>query len=385
MLAIVFDPHAWNHKRFGYELKNGINRRGQLTLQTLNRAIAVANEHDAELIVAGDLVDSAGPVQPQFAAALRLELARCGKGVHLVLGNHDQTATNDHSLGIYESAQVGVVDEIGHWYDKGGFYGIRLSGTPDAMFMPFNADLRDSKVRDCPLLIGHFGVYDDAFPPWLKSSKGAWHVDALFEFMKERNIKVACLGDWHQRNVWFKEDGRTVRVREDERDQMLREDKLPPHQGFGLKYEPPIVMQGGALSPTGFDNPGLHGYGTVALWDGERLNWQELPGPRFCTVHSDEEEAATIAEAAQLGHNLFLRRFYQGKRPQRPSGVEAYEALPQAIENAAQKAVQGTTRARLGMEAQAITRLIHEWVRQIERTDGLEYAEAVEQLIKEYT
>ena len=385
MIAIVFDPHCWPHKRFGGELKHGINRRGQLTLQTLNRAVAVANEHDAELVVAGDLIDSAGPVQPQFAARLRNELAHCCNSVSLMLGNHDMSADGDHSLGIYEVqndfTNITVCDDI-RWLNGRSLFDCAL-GLDNAILVPFHRDIR--RVRDCPLLIGHFGVYDDAFPPWLKSSKGAWHVDALFEFMKERNINCVLAGDWHSRNVWFKENERIVRVREDERDQMLREDRLPPHQGFGLKYESPLIMQGGALCPTGWDNPGLHGYGTVALWDGEQLNWQELPGPRFCTVHSDEEEAATIAGAAQLGHNLFLRRFYQGKRPQRPSGVVAYEALPQAIENAAQKAVQGTTRARLGMEAQAITRLIHEWVCQIERTDGLEYAEAVEQLIKEYT
>jgi len=383
VIAIVFDPHCWPHKRFGGELKHGINRRGQLTLQTLNRAVAVANEHDAELVVAGDLVDSAGPVLPQFAAALRASLEACNNRVHLLLGNHDMVADSDHSLGIYESHQGGegvkVVSTIQRWarLDSRANFDSFMSPpiTGQVVLVPFNADLRDSKVRDCPLLIGHFGVYDDAFPPWLKSSKGAWHVDALFEFMKERNIKVACLGDWHQRNAWYKPYA----------DTRLFKEPTPGSGSVGWLSGAPIILQGGALNATGWDNPGLHGYGTVALWDGERLNWQELPGPRFCTVHSDEEEAATIAEAAQLGHNLFLRRFYQGKRPQRPSGVEAYEALPQAIESAARKAVQATTRARLGMEAQAITRLIHEWVCQIERTDGLEYAEAVEQLIKEYT
>jgi len=299
--------------------------------------------------------------------------------VHLLLGNHDMTAGGDHSLGIYESYQSGegvkVVSTIQRWarLDSRANFDSFMNPpiTGQVVLVPFNADLRDSKVRDCPLLIGHFGVYDDAFPPWLKSSKGAWHVDALFEFMKERNIKVACLGDWHQRNIWYKIDGEQYHFIEFNESAALS----------GV----PTICQGGALNATGWDNPGLHGYGTVALWDGERLSWQELPGPRFCTVHSEKEEAATIAEAAQLGHNLFLRRFYQGKRPQRPNGVEAYEALPQAIESAARKAVQATTRARLGMEAQAITRLIHEWVRHIERTDGLEYAEAVEQLIKEYT
>ena len=67
-IVVGFDLHCWNHKRFGGERKNGVNRRGELCLGTTHKLVDFANEHDAHLVVAGDLVDNPGPVQPQFAA-----------------------------------------------------------------------------------------------------------------------------------------------------------------------------------------------------------------------------------------------------------------------------------------------------------------------------
>lgn len=153
---------------------------------------------------------------------------------------------------------------------------------------------------------------------------------------------------------------------------------------------PLVVMQIGALCPSGFDNPGLHGYGTVAFWDGERLSWEELPGPRFCTVRSDEEEKAVVAEAAKLGHNLFLRRYYTGDRPETPPGLEAYEALPVAVEQAA--AIQ-VPRTPYGLHPQtgsmlyyptpqaALDELVSHWLDTI--APGDERA-AVQEILKRY-
>lgn len=313
-LAVVFDPHFWPHRRHGGPLVKGINRRGELCLDVGQRAVSVANAHQAPIIVAGDLIDSVGPVAPQFAFALRETLAECNGLVMLMLGNHDMTADGDHSLGIYTQSDnwtdVQVCEDI--------YNGLH------ARLVPFHRDIRDERVRDVPLVIAHFGVYDDSFPAWCRKAKGAWHVDALFAFMQERNIKAICLGDWHKRAVWSKHSGMSkgaygYMTLDDHKDDMR------------------WVMQGGALCPTGWDNPGLRGYGTVALWDTEtqRLSWQELPGPRFCVARSEEEERGIITEAQRLGHNLYLRRYYSGTRPETPQGLEAYEALPVAVERAA--------------------------------------------------
>ena len=325
-LAVIFDPHFWPHKRHGGPLVKGINRRAELCLDVGQRAIRTASQHNAPLIVAGDLIDSAGPVAPQFAFALRQQLAANRRSVTLMLGNHDMTADGDHSLGIYtrrdDFTDVRVCEDIS--FMSGDCFTDFDLGSDEACLVPFHRDIRDKRVRDVPLVIAHFGVYDDSFPAWCKKAKGAWHVDALFAFMQERNIKAICLGDWHQRRVWRNAFGKVA--------------QLPTEwRGAAISAGERLVMQGGALSPTGWDNPGLHGYGTVALWDADehRLSWQELPGPRFCVARSEEEERGIIAEAQHLGHNLYLRRYYSGTRPETPPGLEAYEALPVAVERAA--------------------------------------------------
>lgn len=370
-IVVGFDIHAWLHKRHGGPRKNGVNRRGELCLGTTHRLVDFANAHDAHLVVAGDLVDDPGPVQPQFAARLRDELARCGGGVSLMLGNHDMTADGDHSLGIYEQEndwfKVSVCDDT-RWLMGRSLFDCAL-GLDDAILVPFHRDIRDERVRNVPLLIGHFGVFDDSFPPWAQRSKGAWHVDRLFEFMKERSISVCCLGDWHSRQVWAKTENSAFALPY----QVVRLDAKP--RGSELCRSQQIVMQGGALNSTGFDNQGLYGYGTAALWDGERLSWQELPGPRFCVVSSDAEEKSVVDEAQRLGHNLFLRRYYEGKdKPQAPEGVEAYEALPIKVERAASVCLD-----QVKLPQDRMQQLVSDWLE-----SAGDDREALGALIKEY-
>lgn len=353
MSAIVvgFDLHCWNHKRFGGSRKNGVNRRGELCLNTTRRLMDFANEHDAHLVVAGDLVDDPGPVQPQFATRLRDELARCSGGVSLMLGNHDMTADGDHSLGVYkvhnDYSDVSICDDI-RWLNGRSLFDCAL-GLDDAILAPFHRDIRDERVRDVPLLIGHFGVFDDSFPPWAQRSKDAWHVDRLFEFMKERNIKCLLTGDWHRRCLWTQDA--------DSKERHQVESEGPIWNTW--ETDELIIMQGGALTPTGWDNPGLHSYGTAALWDGERLSWQELSGPRFCVVRSTAEEKSVVDEARRLGHNLFLRRYYEGKnKPEAPDeGVEAYEALPVKIERAASVCLE-----QVKLPQDRMQQLVSEWL-----------------------
>lgn len=489
-IVVGFDLHNWNHKRHGGPRKGGVNRRGELCLSTTHRLVDFANEHDAHLVVAGDLIDDPGPVQPQFAAQLRNELARCRGGVSLLLGNHDMTADGDHSLGIYETDGVrGIrVAERHTWRH----YPIRSAqlGAPQLCMVPFHCDIRDERVRDVPLLIGHFGVFDDSFPPWLKKGKETWYVNKLFDFMKERNVQCALLGDYHSRKVW-RYDGHVVSLLDEGRQkwtstgalsrpgalldldsseaQRLRafhgergQTTVPSYpdlaesaralpQGFSdrslvlqpsmrqpnahgggitsdeylarrewpsqerpqdalpsrtpiqqrnsareqnkpnlatvqdlseRRAESPIcsqegliVMQGGALNCTGWDNPGLHGYGTAALWDGERLSWRELPGPRFCVTRSDAEEKSVVDEARRLGHNLFLRRYYEGKdRPEAPEGVEAYEALPVKVERAASVCLE-----QVKLPQDRMQQLVSDWLE-----SAGDDREALGALIKEY-
>ncbi len=341
--AVVADVHIWNHKRHGGALVRGINRRAQLCLDVLREAVRVANSEQARLIVAGDLVDSAGPIQPQLAAAIRQTLVQAWQGCRIIPGNHDMTADNDASLEIYETVGRNILTAQGvNFCDQ----------KPDICTMSFDCDMFHDTIRDVGLLVGHFGVYDDTFPPYLRSSKEAKHVDVLFAYMKERNIRCMMLGDWHVRRVWQR-DGMTV-------------------------------MQIGALCPTGWDNPGLHSYGTVALWDTEtqEMTWRVLPGPRFCTVRSDEEEARTIADANRLGHKLFLRRYFDGERPVTPEGIEAYEAIPITVEVAATYA-RACARETGTIERQVtVDALVSEWL--ASAATPTDEAQVLQQKVKEY-
>jgi len=370
-LAIVFDVHLWNFKRHSGPLQHGINRRGLLTLQTLGRAIEGANAVEAPLVVAGDLVDEAGPVWPQFAAAIRAELLKANNGVYLLLGNHDMTATDDHSLRVYEHSTIRVINEITRIYDR-------------VDLVPFHCDFTSPQV-DASVVVGHFGVFDDQFPGFMKKSPDAWHVARLFAFMRERSIRCCCLGDWHLRYLWRLSDSvpstalptgaqhRTVGRPKADQGGWVRSDA----SRLGFQDES-LVFQGGALNPTGWDNKGLHGYGTLAVVDTE-LNWQELPGPRFCTVHKQSEQETLIAEATQLGHQLFLRRYFDSTKPEKPAAVEAYEALPVALQQKAKLV--------LGIDPVSTTgrfeTLVSEWLDSIRAVHGDE-ATFYEQLLRRY-
>jgi hypothetical protein len=341
--AVVADVHIWNHKRHGGALVRGVNLRAQLCLDVLREAVRVANSEQARLIVAGDLVDSAGPIQPQLAAAIRQTLVQAWQGCRIIPGNHDMTADNDTSLEIYETVGRNILTAQGvNFCDQ----------KPDICTMSFDCDMFHDTIRDVGLLVGHFGVYDDTFPPYLRSSKGAKHVDVLFAYMKERNIRCMMLGDWHGRRTWQR-DGMTV-------------------------------MQVGALCPTGWDNLGGLGYGTVALWDTEtqELTWRELPGPRFCTVRSAEEEAQTIEEANRRGHKLFLRRYFDGERPDTPEGVEAYEAIPIAVEIAATYARACAREAGTIERQVTVDALVSEWL--ASAATPTDEAQILQQKVKEY-
>lgn len=378
--AIVFDAHLWLYKRFGGPIVRGVNRRGQLCLDTLRRAIDGANAESAVFVVAGDLIDEAGPIQPQFAAAIRVELLRANNGVYLLLGNHDMTAVSDHSLAVYQHSSIQVVDEI-----------TRIDNVD---LVPFHRDFTDPKI-DAPVVVGHFGVFDDSFPGYMKKSQEAWHVARLFAFMRERDIRCCLLGDWHARYLWcLSSTVPTTALPAGNRHRSTGRPKAD-QGGWQQIYRPAdtkqtdlhrfsaesLIMQGGCLNPTGFDNKGLHGYGTLAIIDTDiqTLSWRELPGPRFCTVHEQSEEEVLVAEAKELGHQLFLRRYYDGVRPEKPAAVENYEALPVALQQKAKLVLNIDS----VLATERFESLVSEWLDNIRATLG-EGVTLYEQLLKKY-
>jgi hypothetical protein len=218
-------------------------------------------------------------------AALQTEVQRSEATVHVMLGNHEQVsdATGDHALGplapvaqIVEqptliddgpvelilvpflSARHAAVDALGWALDRFPVTPVAGEPKPRALFV-------------------HLGIRDDQTKPWLRNATDAIDVADLVRLAEQHGIGAVFAGNWHDRRRW-----RTPRVE---------------------------VFQLGALAPTGWDNPGLTGYGTVGLWDPlavKPISYVEVAGPRFVTASDPAELEALRAKAAKKGISLFV-------------------------------------------------------------------------------
>jgi hypothetical protein len=262
-VAFLADLHVGNHGRFGGDVVVGLNARCRFVVAALRTACDRAHQLGVEeLVVLGDLFDSAQPT-PQMLAAVRGALSReCFNQVWLLVGNHEQetTARGDHAL-----APLDDVD------------GIRVVDTPRVLalgkqarlvlvpFRPGRATewlpatvaecLRPERKADRLLLGTHVGIIDDETPHFLRDARDAVKLDLLRDLGEAHNFTAMLAGNWHTRRLWSLDSGT-------------------------------VVMQVGALVPTGFNNPGLDGYGTLAIYDTDtdELSWEQLAGPRFVKV-----------------------------------------------------------------------------------------------------
>jgi hypothetical protein len=122
-------------------------------------------------------------------------------------------------------------------------------------------------------------VRDKKTAAWLQNSKDAVSADALVNLARDLDVGVVLAGNWHDRRRW-----------------QARGDK------------PVDVLQLGALVPTGWDNPGVDGYGTLAIWgDDGVVRFESLPGPRFVKVVSRADLDLQLAFAAKRGASLFVQ------------------------------------------------------------------------------
>jgi hypothetical protein len=133
------------------------------------------------------------------------------------------------------------------------------------------------------LILAHCGIVDEYTPFFLKEDKNAIYIDKLRQLKKEFPHFVGfAAGDWHERKHW--------------------------HSAHGSSLD---ILQVGALVPTGWDNPGGHGYGTLATWvsANEGWSWRVLAGPRFVGALATEEESNDDdAEVALAYRNIpFVR------------------------------------------------------------------------------
>ena len=255
-LSVIADVHLANHARFGGLVRRGVNQRAQHILDVLDAAVLAAPPGD--LFVLGDLFDVAKPEPSLIAAAQAIFSQRSDLTVRLLVGNHDQTSESPGNHAMAPLAPVAEVYEVPTYLhpDK---------ERPAVLVVPFAAPMAPALdeavlthahlLKERPwVLLGHWGIAADDSPAYLRDGRDVVTLSRLEQIGEEfPTLLGVAAGNWHTR------------------------------------WKQHRVLQVGALAPTGWDNPGPTGYGTLATWDGAGWKTQELPGPRFVTSAADAE------------------------------------------------------------------------------------------------
>lgn len=266
MIALVADVHIGNSKVFPGFFSRGLNARCWEKLGVLRAAVKRAQELGVEkFLIAGDLMDTVNP-DPRMVAAV--QDAFDDMDVAILLGNHEMvsTATDDHSL-----APLKPVADV---FD---FPASRVYGDVEVLYVPYQPGasgtwLAESLVRaiasraqgehadSCSavrVLVLHLGISDMGDSYWLDGSDDSVRVEVVEAHARANNIDYVIAGNWHRKKFWDRGDVK--------------------------------ILQVGALVPTGFNNPGLEGFGGMAIIDKDGLRVEEIPGPRFVKVTGDQE------------------------------------------------------------------------------------------------
>lgn len=288
-IGFIADVHCGNHRGFGGDFKQGLNRRARLTVDALSLAYQEAESQGCEaLVIAGDLFDTTRPI-PQLLSAVQEALS--GKmPVNILMGNHDQQSADpgDHALGpLHNYSGIQVVERA---------MPIRYGNTQILMipYHPGEASLwvptelgslydeagHQSGGVQHRIVCLHAGLKDGQEPKFLADSHDAISAATLAQLCAPRGIGHVIAGNWHFKKKW------SVR---------------------GV-----TMYQCGTLAPTGFDNPGLDGHGNLAIFDGKTGSWLsvEIPGPRFVTARTFDEGKKvlpTLQKAKENGNHPHLR------------------------------------------------------------------------------
>jgi hypothetical protein len=290
-IAFLADVHLGNHQRHGGPVRAGLNRRCREALDAFRCAVNLVDTLGCNVgVVLGDLLDYQRP-EAQLLAEVQTVLRESSVVWNVTLGNHEMvsTADGDHALG-----PLGVVANV---HDRPELAVVRHDvelavfpfrpGAPAAEWLP--GALAETWPAGRPhqaehaVLGVHLGVSDASTAPWLRGAHDSVDVDLLARLAAAYRVSHVFAGNWHDRRTW------TVGVND------------PPP----LRSRRAVcVTQLGALVPTGWDNPGVEGYGTVAVWDGGAVELHEVPGPRFLKLRGfTPSQVRAAAEAARArGH-----------------------------------------------------------------------------------
>lgn len=313
-IGVIADVHVHNFRAFGGLLRDGGNDRCRLTVDTLRRAVEVADEQKVEaLFIAGDLFHVRRP-EPAVIAAVVNALATATPVV-IIPGNHDMleaTADGGNTACAPLHRQATVVREP-EWFELPGF---QVFCVPFQSRLPMEAYLEEllpaRAVDAVPVglkrvLVMHAGVYDHTSPSWMVGAKDAVLASKLRDLAEAHGFSAVFAGHYHQHHLWR-----------------------------GVEWGAVDICQVGTLNPTGFGDAGAFpDVGGMALYDGKEITLGEVEGPRFVIAHPGEKLPVTKAEMT------FVRAVNVGGR-----AVELPGDIPLAnIETVEERAAEEKDRA----------------------------------------
>ena len=278
-IGFIADIHVGNHRRFGGPVVSGINTRCGLVLTSLQRAVQHAKNTVGcdVLVVLGDLFDTSRP-EAQIIAEVQKALEPIP--TILLLGNHEQVSTSagDHALG--------PLDPVATLVERPEV--IEMGSDTELWVVPFQpGNARDwlpgvlkklsegGKLGALRILCLHLGISDNDTAPWLKGAFDSIAAGELGLLCEHYGIQFAFAGNWHDRRQWV--------------------------------TMPSVITQVGALVPTGFDNPGVDGYGGLAILDTKTKNVvvETVAGPRF--VKAKWRSGAPVFKENGQSQNWFVQ------------------------------------------------------------------------------
>lgn len=259
-----------NHRYLGTELRGGLNQRARWILRALDGALGAVEDRDcASLVIAGDLFDVAKPSPALIASVMDVLASHRGTmAIDFLLGNHDMESGDEHALMPFTNMPSPVRTPASSVYTQPTVIQRRgaETGTSSVLMAPFCTGPASDWLRIAlshetlpksggALLVTHVGLIDKDTPPFLRGADDAIETDLLDELCADAGIPCVIAGNWHKHKVIRGKRGT-------------------------------LMVQAGALVPTGYDNPGTEGYGTVCIYDHEldRVDVLEIPGPRFIKV-----------------------------------------------------------------------------------------------------
>lgn len=273
-IGMIADLHVGNHRKWGVPSRGlvaPINTRARETLSVLMEARAQAEVAGVQhLLVLGDVFDVSDP-PPQLVAEVQAALESSKLHVHLMIGNHDQVSDQrgDHALvSMHGWRNLSVIERPEVLYlDGWQVHAIPYRpGRADDYLPGEMADLLASADGLKPgaerLLTLHLGMRDAETEPWLRASHDSFEAAKI----PRETYRATFAGNWHQRKV-----------------------------------AAPGVLQVGALVPTGFDNPGFTGYGSLVTASDDGVAVAEIAGPRFIRALSLSDVRRALAEVGRRG------------------------------------------------------------------------------------